>query len=153
MTILCWQWLRQYPTGVGSLLYTSMVWTWQLDELSRCKMRGDLQVGSFYTGRQICCHSHSLPLPSCGTKADFKGSSVSDPITSDSLDWIFSFPVGLTAKSLRLCKILTCHLHVAFAPHSSHDHLCKKTYWVSKQSNLGLPIPNIWFRNLRARLA
>ncbi|KAF4798018.1 hypothetical protein TURU_066416 [Turdus rufiventris] len=25
MAILCWRWLRQYPTGVGSLLYTSMV--------------------------------------------------------------------------------------------------------------------------------
>jgi len=70
----------------------------ELDELSGYKMRGHLQVRSFYTGSQVCCHSHSLPLPGCDIKADFKGSSVKDAITSASLDSTVSFPMGQTAE-------------------------------------------------------
>lgn len=125
MTILCWRWLGQYPTGVGSLLYTSMVWTWH-SLMSYPDTKWERCLASWIIlHRKPDLLSH-YSLPSCGTKADFKGSSVSNPITSDSLVWIVSFPMGQTAKWLRLCKILPCHLHVAFASHSFQDHLCKE---------------------------
>lgn len=123
-------------------------------------MRGNLQVGSFYTGSQVCCHSHSLSLPDCGTKADFKGSSVRDPITSASLDYMVSFPMGQTAEWLSLCDILPRHLQMLPSLHT-----CLKTIFSEKTTEFpnsqaefffplsNLPCPNVCFRNLTARLA
>lgn len=83
----------------------------QFNELSRYKMRRSLQVGLLYTGSQDCCQCHSLPLCSCDTKADFRGSRASPALPQTKWFPLLSGKIPIGSKSVQgglLCYLRYC---------------------------------------------
>lgn len=157
MTILCWQWLRQYPTGVGSLLYTRVVWTWHsLMSYPDTKQEVTCKEDHFTReARFAVIHIHSLcPVVAPKLISKVALSAIPPPV----IPWTEWFPFlwGKLLSDSDCARSFLSPTHCLCSSLISRPSLKQNTYWVSKQSSRSfpsLPCSNICFTNLRARLA